>query len=194
MTTPPARPKIYHIAHLDTLREIITEGRLNCDAEMVRRGGAAVTIGMSRIKERRLKELEVTCHPGTLVGDYVPFYFCPRSIMLYVLYQGNSTDLAYKGGQGPIVHLEADLRRVVEWADARNCKWAFSLSNAGATTQSSGQTWGSLMNWTGPPSMPQIFAPEQSLSLSRLSFWFTNAFLSGLWSGLVCSLETSRFK
>jgi hypothetical protein len=117
---------------LDTFRRIVGDGKLVCDAEVVRRGGTAVTIGMSRIKERRLKELEVTCHPGTLVGDYVPFYFCPRSIMLFVIYKGNSPDLAYRGGQGPIVHLEADLHEVVEWARARKRKWAFSLSNAGA--------------------------------------------------------------
>jgi ssDNA thymidine ADP-ribosyltransferase, DarT len=43
-----------------------------------------------------------------------------------------SSDLAYKDGQGPIVHLEADLHEVVEWADGVNRRWAFSLSNAGA--------------------------------------------------------------
>ncbi len=39
---------------------------------------------MSEIKRRRVEELEVDCHPGTKVGDYVPFYFCPRSVMLFV--------------------------------------------------------------------------------------------------------------
>ncbi len=52
--------------------------------------------------------------------------------MLFVIYKANSPDLAYKGGQNPIVHMEFDMRRVVEWAEARNRKWAFSLSNAGA--------------------------------------------------------------
>jgi len=40
---------------------------------------------MSTIKARRLYDLEVDCHPGTKVGEYVPFYFCPWSIMLYLL-------------------------------------------------------------------------------------------------------------
>ncbi len=75
MTEPPASPKVYHIAHLDTLRKIVAEGRLVCDAEMNRRSGPDVTIGMSRIKERRLKELEVTCHPGTLVVTTSPSTF-----------------------------------------------------------------------------------------------------------------------
>jgi len=52
--------------------------------------------------------------------------------MLYLLYMGNHPELTYRGGQGPIVHLEADLKAVVDWADANNRRWAFSLANAGA--------------------------------------------------------------
>jgi len=76
--------------------------------------------------------LPVECHPGDHVGDFVPFYFCPRSIMLFVIHCANHSELAYRGGQGPIVHLEADLHEVVAWADATGRKWAFTLSNAGA--------------------------------------------------------------
>jgi hypothetical protein len=57
---------------------------------------------------------------------------CPRSIMLYLLHKGNHPDLEYAGGQRPIVHLVADLRAAVEWADARGRAWAFSDCNAGA--------------------------------------------------------------
>jgi hypothetical protein len=86
---------------------------------------------MGSIKQRRLT-LPVRSHPGTYVGDYVPFYFCSRSIMLYVIHCENHPELAYRGGQQPIIHLEADLHRVVGWADAERRRWAFSLSNAGA--------------------------------------------------------------
>ena len=72
------------------------------------------------------------CHPGDYVGDFVPFYFCPRSIMLYVIHCANHLEFTYHGGQGPIVHLEADLHEVVAWADRERRRWAFSLSNAGA--------------------------------------------------------------
>jgi len=89
------------------------------------------TIGMSSIKARRLS-LPVECHKGDHIGDYVPFCFCPRSIMLYVTHRANHPELAYRGGQGPIVHLEADLGKVVAWADGDGRRWAFSLSNAGA--------------------------------------------------------------
>lgn len=128
---PPAQPKIYHIVHVDRLPSIAADGGLWCDAVMIQRQGAGTTIGMGSIKARRLT-LPVNCHPGDKVGDYVPFYFCSRSIMLYVIHCANHPELAYRGGQGPIVHLEADLHEVVAWADAQGRRWAFSLSNAGA--------------------------------------------------------------
>ncbi|HSN97015.1 MAG TPA: DUF4433 domain-containing protein [Candidatus Nanopelagicales bacterium] len=131
MTPLPPRRKIYHITHVDNLAAIIAGGGLISDAAMIARGGPSAPIGMSSIKQRRLS-LPVHCHPGDHVGDYVPFYFCPRSIMLFVIHCGNHPELAYRGGQGPIVHLEADLHDVVAWATAAGRRWAFSLSNAGA--------------------------------------------------------------
>ena len=131
MTAPPARPKIYHITHVDNLLSIVGDGRVVSDATMIARGGPATAIGMSSIKQRRLT-LPVHCHPGDHVGDYVPFYFCSRSVMLYLIYMRNHPELTYKGGQGPIVHLEADLHEVVAWADGEARRWAFTLSNAGA--------------------------------------------------------------
>jgi hypothetical protein len=131
MPQPPTQPKIYHIMHVDRLASIVRDGCLWSDAEVVRRGQGGTTIGMGGIKARRLG-LPVECHPGDHVGDFVPFYFCPRSIMLYVIHCANHPELAYRGGEGPIVHLEADLNEVVAWADASGRKWAFSLSNAGA--------------------------------------------------------------
>lgn len=86
---------------------------------------------MSKIKQRRLT-LPVHCHPGDHVGDYVPFYFCPRSVMLYLMHRGNHPELGYRGGQGPIVHLRADLHTVVQWARGQGRRWAFSSCNAGA--------------------------------------------------------------
>ena len=52
--------------------------------------------------------------------------------MLFVIEMRNHQNLAYRGGQDPIVHLEADMRETVAWADSRNLRWAFTLSNAGS--------------------------------------------------------------
>lgn len=134
MTTvpPPAQPKIYHIAHVDRLPSILADGCLWCDAEIVRRAPTGTTIGMNGIKQRRLHELCLNSYPDLHVGDCVPFYFCPRSVMLYLIHQANHVELAYRGGQEPIVHLEADLHAVVAWTQANHARWAFTLSNAGS--------------------------------------------------------------
>lgn len=131
MPVPP-KPKIYHIVHVDRLSSIIADGFLWCDAEVVRRSPSGTTIGMKDIKRRRLYELKLNSHPNLHVGDCVPFYFCPRSVMLYLIYQANHQELEYRGGQGPIIHLEADLHETVQWAESNGHRWAFTLSNAGA--------------------------------------------------------------
>jgi hypothetical protein len=128
----PAHPKIYHIVHLDRLPSIIADSCLWCDAQVLVRASAGTTIGMSSIKQRRLTELTLASYPDLHVGDCVPFYFCPRSIMLYLIYQGNHPELDYRGGQEPILHLQADLHDCVAWAEQNRKRWAFTLSNAGA--------------------------------------------------------------
>ncbi len=129
--TVPTRPKIYHIVHVDKLASIIQDGYIWCDAEMARRAPAGTVIGMSSIKQRRMR-LGLTSHSRLYVGDCTPFYFCPRSVMLFLIHRDNHPDLTYHGGQEPIVHLEADLYDSIAWAQANNLRWAFTLSNAGS--------------------------------------------------------------
>jgi hypothetical protein len=127
----PANPKIYHIMHLDRLTSVVEEQALLCDSEVVRRSLGGTTIGMTSIKKRRLEELRLSSYPDLFVGSCVPFYFCPRSVMLFLIARGNNEDLAYRQGQEPILHLEADLRETVAWANRQQVRWAFTLSNAG---------------------------------------------------------------
>ncbi len=127
----PDEPKIYHIVHIDRLASIVADDCLWCDAKMATKGPGGTTIGMSGIKHRR-RTNPLHSHSGLRVGDCVPFYFCPRSVMLYVIYKANHPELDYRGGQGPIVHLEADLRRTVAWANRKKRRWAFTTSDAGS--------------------------------------------------------------
>lgn len=131
MAKVPTRPKIYHITHLRNLPRIVEAGVLWSDRKRIELGMDCDVVGMSHIKQRRLHEIDVDCHDNTRVGDYVPFYFCPRSVMLYLLHMGNHPELNYTEGQRPILHLEADLRAVVAWADQYHRRWAFTDRNAG---------------------------------------------------------------
>lgn len=128
----PKNPEIYHIVHIDRIPSIINSGYLWCDAKVSQLTNSGTTIGMSKIKHRRLYDLQLNSHPDLHPGDCVPFYFCNRSIMLYLIHCGNHPDLDYHGGQEWIVHLKADLRSTVRWANSQNFRWAFTLSNAGS--------------------------------------------------------------
>lgn len=130
----PAQPKIYHIVHVDRLLSILTDGYLWCDAVMVQRTHQAngTTIGMNNIKQRRLRTTLVS-YPQLHVGECVPFYFCPRSVMLYLIAQANHPELGYRDGQVPIIHFEVDLQATVTWAQQHHQRWAFTLSNAGSS-------------------------------------------------------------
>jgi|SRR5579859_199198 len=182
----PANQKIFHITPIDNLQKIV-DGKLWSDAQRIARGLDCTVVGMNRIKTRRLEEIEVDCHPDTHVGDYVPFYFCPRSVMLYILHKGNDPDLRYRGGQRPIVHLQADLAAVLEWVEESEVEWAFSRGNAGAyyTTFSDDTEELAQLNWARIAANdwrdPDVKEAKQSEFLVYESFPWTCIELIGVY-------------
>jgi hypothetical protein len=62
----------------------------------------ATSIAYQHIKDRRMQR-EVKVSKGGTLADYVPFYFAPRSPMLYVIHRGFVEE--YQGGQNSILHL-----------------------------------------------------------------------------------------
>ena len=46
--------------------------------------------------------------------------------MLYLMHKANHEELSYRGGQEPIVHLEANIIDSVSWAEANGLRWAFT--------------------------------------------------------------------
>ena len=128
----PTPVKLYHIVHIDKLSSIIKDGGLLCDAVIQAREPVGTTIGMSKIKKRRMKDLTLPSYPDLYVGDCVPFYFCPRSVMLYLFFAGDHPELDYRGGQEPIVHLVADLHMTLLWARQNGIRFVFTSSNAGS--------------------------------------------------------------
>ena len=103
---------------------IASDGFLYSDAVMSTRGPIGTEIGYEHIKERR-REAHVRSCPGLRVGDCVPFYFCPRSPMLYTITRGTSRALPYTGDDSLIVHLESDARQAADWAVSNGLRWAF---------------------------------------------------------------------
>lgn len=86
---------------------------------------------MHKIKQRRLTNY-LKSYPNLTVGQCVPFYFCPSSVMLYVINCKNNQELSYKGGQENIIHLVFDLNKVLDWAKTKGLRSCYTTSNAGS--------------------------------------------------------------
>lgn len=174
--TVPDRPKIYHITHVNNLPQMISAGFIWSDAERLRQGLTCHVVGMSAIKARRLQELSVACHHGTMVGEYTPFYFCPRSIMLYILHKGNHPDLQYKEGQRPIIHLQADLEQTIGWANRESVQWAFTDRNAGARIAQFFDSWKDLDKLHWPSVRASDFTDAFTKEYKQAEFLFYKGF------------------
>lgn len=120
--TAPTDPLIFHITHVDNLPGILREGGLWCDRQRIARQLGTTNIGHTHIKQRRLTRPVTTKSGGTL-GDYVPFNFCSRSVMLFAVHKGHQD---YAGGQESIVHLVSSVSRAVALGNA----WAFTDRHA----------------------------------------------------------------
>ena len=105
---------VYHITQIDNLPSMISDGFLLCDHEQRKRMATYQNIGYSHIKERRLKHPVKVAKGGTL-GNYVPFYFGPRSVMLYVIFKGHEK---YTGGQASVVHLVSSVITLMQQNNA----------------------------------------------------------------------------
>ena len=133
--TVPDQPKIYHIVHIDRLASILDTGYLLSDSSVLYRRIGGTVIGDSQIKERRLRK-PLSTYPALNVGDCVPFYFCPRSVLLYLNWKAGQAQLTGASapesddGQDRIVHLVADLETVVRHANANKVRWVFTDVNA----------------------------------------------------------------
>jgi hypothetical protein len=81
---------IFHFTHIENLPTILTDGGLWSDSDCASRQKAVARSGSTEIKRRRLgTPIEAGVGMGGVVGDYVPFYYAPRSPMLYRISRGN---------------------------------------------------------------------------------------------------------
>jgi hypothetical protein len=114
---------IYHITHLANLPSILAAGCLWADAIVNDMNLQSTRIGYQHLKGRRMVK-PVPPFDDHVVGDYVPFYFAPRSPMLYTISRGNVP--GYSDGQAPIVHLRTSVAAVT----AASPHWRFTEGNA----------------------------------------------------------------
>lgn len=127
MVRDPAQTLLYHITSLENLPSMMQGGFLLSDARLT--NVTHQVIGYSNIKHRRLTEYGVDCWNGRFVGEFVPFYYCPRSPMLYTLNRGNVPGRP-AGCQKDIVHLVTTVARMI----ALGQQWAISDGNAGSAS------------------------------------------------------------
>lgn len=103
--------KIYHITHIRNLPSIIEHGGILCDNSMASKIVNHVGIAHSHIKERRARK-SVPLSPGGTLADYVPFYFAPRSPMLYAIHSGYVE--GYREGETAVLHLVSSVDKVTK--------------------------------------------------------------------------------
>lgn len=89
--------------------DIIGHGLLS-DSGTRDKGGTRIEVGHPDIKRLR-RERPVPIAPHGMVGDYVPFYFAPRSPMMFVIHSDNVP--GYSAGSDRLVYLMTSIERLL---------------------------------------------------------------------------------
>lgn len=106
----PDPTKLYHFTRVEHLVTIVESGML-CDRQAQAQGLLSIEVGNVGIKARRA-ERAVLVPPGGSVADYVPFYFAPRSPMMYAISRGNVP--GYTQGTGRLIYLATTVESLLE--------------------------------------------------------------------------------
>ncbi len=118
-----------HFTHVTNLTGILAAGCLQADSSVRRGSQLLIEAADLGIKARR-RTIPVPFAPYGCVADYVPFYFAPRSPMLYKLWRGGVP--GYVDGQDPLIYLVSTVEAVAN----SGLRYVFSDGNcAAAVTQ-----------------------------------------------------------
>ncbi|MGC5377422.1 type II toxin-antitoxin system toxin DNA ADP-ribosyl transferase DarT [Micromonospora sp. DT68] len=117
-----------HFTHVGNLPAILSTGRLIAGNAVGDR--LATNVGAPDIKASRRQRV-VTCPPGGSVANYVPFYFAPRSPMMYRIAREHQDGKVgcYPDGDDPLVYMVSSLDRVHE----AGLRWVASDGNCAAS-------------------------------------------------------------
>lgn len=103
--------QILHLTHYQNLSSILASDGLIANSDLIANGTKYTKIAYTNIQDKR-SQTRVPVAPFGTLHDYVPFYFAPRSPMLYTLNLGNVP--GYSEGQKPLIYLVSTVERVVE--------------------------------------------------------------------------------
>ncbi|KAB8317307.1 DUF4433 domain-containing protein [Tolypothrix campylonemoides VB511288] len=114
---------IYHITPIKNLPSILNSGGLIANSRLKQQRINYLDIAHTHIQERRARK-QVTCSAGGFLPDYVPFYFAPRSPMLYAIHKGGVK--SYCEGQELVIYLVSEVEAIA----ANNLTFAFTDGHA----------------------------------------------------------------
>lgn len=148
----PRPTRLFHITAIDNLPAILATNAL-----LSKNGGAAAGIDYQNIAHAGAQGARavrtVPEPPGGVVHDFVPFYFAPRSPMLYAINGGRVAGCTWR--QEDIVHFETTVERVTALGRPfvfydRNATLAFSTAFTELADLDSAVAWDLL---TEPPQL-----------------------------------------
>jgi hypothetical protein len=106
----PQPTRLFHITAIANLPAICAAGGL-----LSKNGGAVAGINYQNIAYAGAQGARagrpVPNPPGGSIHDYVPFYFAPRSPMLFTINRGNVAGCPWR--QGDIIHFETTVQQIV---------------------------------------------------------------------------------
>jgi len=107
--TIPSPLRIFHITAICNLVSISKSKRLYANVQLHKKKIEYGNIAYQGAQGKRAAKM-VARPPGGVIHDYVPFYFAPRSPMLFTINQGNVPDCPHR--QPDIVHFMTTVEAV----------------------------------------------------------------------------------
>ncbi|RUS93012.1 hypothetical protein DSM106972_097600 [Dulcicalothrix desertica PCC 7102] len=114
---------VYHITHIRNLQSILQLGGLIANNRLKQQQISYQDIAHGSVQDRRAL-IRVPCAAGGCLHDYIPFYFAPRSPMLYTINKGNVE--GYTEGQTPVIYIITEAEIIA----ANNLVFAFTDGHA----------------------------------------------------------------
>ena len=115
--------ELFHITALENIESILRCKAVYSVSKSNELKLCHTSIAYPKIQDRRAK-FPVPLTPNGFVHDYVPFYFAPRSPMLYAIHQGVVD--GYSKGQENIIYLVSSVESVA----ASNLRYVFTDGHA----------------------------------------------------------------